>query len=99
MSDPQVSCLGKKRFETYKVARASQIHFSIAVNAPELQVYQCEHCRGFHIGRPIGLHKKKEPVPPLDYRTDGQKRHEAILLYQKRHKTNPPPGWDWQAEE
>ena len=60
--DVEHSCLNKIRYSTYLKARMGATRFGIHIDDRLLEPYYCNFCHGYHVGRPIGYHKKKQEL-------------------------------------
>jgi hypothetical protein len=102
MQDLEHGCLDKVRHENYMKARNASVKLSINTGDKFVEPYYCHHCKGYHVGRAIGYHRKKRearnpnPKPVL---SESQEKSLAYMEYQRKHKCNPPKGWDWKKGE
>lgn len=98
--DPERSCIYKTQYKDYVSARMSALRFSVKMS-DRYEPYYCNYCHSWHIGHPIGMHRRKPmaklvqlatETPLSNVKEERQRKHEAILAYQKEHRKNPPKG-------
>lgn len=57
--DPRRQCRGKVRQTNRMNAEVARTKQQEATGDPELALYQCPHCRGFHVGHPHAARRRQ----------------------------------------
>lgn len=63
--DVRAQCQGKQTFASYtdatRILRARrERQICNHKRLPPMEVYRCNHCRHWHLGRPLGIHRAPE---------------------------------------
>lgn len=103
LPDPETSCVRKVAYRTFLVAWNERRRVSEKFNDPGIEPYYCVHCRQWHLGHPSPERlERRKPLPPRksqEMLDENQRKVRALEHFQKKYRTTPPKGWDWEGYE